>query len=131
MTSLVHLTDEELQSDVRSFVETHLPSVKYENLLRAARVAKDIRTYDEVARRKGYGFESSLPVQLTAEEKRALSRERDVPFSEKGMRIVILTVSIAALLQGRNTSLLSSPSPLTPSSRNRLCPIVFQRRFSV
>ncbi|PKK45095.1 hypothetical protein CI102_9433 [Trichoderma harzianum] len=97
---LVHLTDEELQRDVRSFVENHLPSVEYENLLRAARVAKDIRVYDEVARKKGFHFESGLPVQLTMEEKRALTRERDVPFSEKGMRIVILTVSIAALLQG-------------------------------
>ncbi|KAK4074068.1 hypothetical protein Trihar35433_3542 [Trichoderma harzianum] len=99
---LVHLTDEELQTDVRSFVDNHLPSVKYENLLRAARVAKDIRTYDEVARKKAtsYRFESDLPVQLTAEEKHALQRERDVPFSEKGMLIVILTVSIAALLQG-------------------------------
>ncbi|EHK23342.1 uncharacterized protein TRIVIDRAFT_133172, partial [Trichoderma virens Gv29-8] len=97
---LVHLTDEELQRDVRSFIENHLPSVAYEDLLRAARVAKDIRIYDEVAREKGYRFESTLPVQLTTEEKRALRRERDVPFSEKGMRIVILTVSIAALLQG-------------------------------
>ncbi|KAL7951280.1 MFS general substrate transporter [Trichoderma barbatum] len=97
---LVHLTDEELQKDVQSFVENHLPSVAYEDLLRAARVAKDIRLYDEVARQKGYHFESILPVQLTAEEKRALRRERDVPFGEKGMRIVILTVSIAALLQG-------------------------------
>ncbi|KAL6813857.1 MFS general substrate transporter [Trichoderma sp. SZMC 28015] len=97
---LVHLTDEELQTDVRSFVDNHLPSVKYENLLRAARVAKDIRTYDKVARREGYRFESGLPVQLTTDEKRALVRERDVPFSEKGMWIVIITVSIAALLQG-------------------------------
>ncbi|EGR48913.1 uncharacterized protein TRIREDRAFT_26160, partial [Trichoderma reesei QM6a] len=95
-----HLTDEELERDVQSFVENHLPSVRYEDLLRAARVAKDIRVYDEVARQKGYNFESTLPVQLTKEEKYALRRERDVPFSEKGMRIVILTVSIAALLQG-------------------------------
>ncbi|OTA06064.1 hypothetical protein A9Z42_0067840 [Trichoderma parareesei] len=98
--ALAHLTDEELERDVQSFVETHLPSVRYENLLRAARVAKDIRVYDEVARQKGYNFEPTLPVQLTKEEKYALRRERDVPFSEKGMRIVILTVSIAALLQG-------------------------------
>ncbi|KAF3059180.1 Hexose transporter HXT8 [Trichoderma lentiforme] len=97
---LVHLKDEELQEDVRSFVENHLPSVEYESLLRAARVAKHIRTYDEVARNKGYHFEPGLPVQLTTEEKEALRREKDVPFSEKGMRIVIITVSIAALLQG-------------------------------
>ncbi|EHK43777.1 hypothetical protein TRIATDRAFT_86874 [Trichoderma atroviride IMI 206040] len=97
---LAHLTDEELQRDVRSFVENHIPSIAYEDLIRAARVAKDVRLYDEVARKEGYHDESDLLVQLTEEEKRALRRERDVPFSEKGMRAVILTVSIAALLQG-------------------------------
>ncbi|KAM0456804.1 hypothetical protein ACHAPV_007095 [Trichoderma viride] len=97
---LAHLTDEELQRDVRSFVENHIPSIAYEDLIRAARVAKDVRLYDEVARKEGYHAESDLLVQLTEEEKRALRRERDVPFSERGMRAVILTVSIAALLQG-------------------------------
>ncbi|KAM0254516.1 hypothetical protein ACHAQJ_006736 [Trichoderma viride] len=97
---LAHLTDEELQKDVRSFVENLIPSIAYEDLLRAARVAKDIRLYDEVARKEGYHVESDLLVQLSADEKRALRRERDIPFSEKGMRIVIITVSIAALLQG-------------------------------
>lgn len=97
---LAHMTDEELQRDVRSFVENHIPSIAYEDLIRAARVAKDVRLYDDVARKEGYHAESDLLVQLTEEEKRALRRERDVPFSEKGMRAVILTVSIAALLQG-------------------------------
>ncbi|PON22028.1 hypothetical protein TGAM01_v209098 [Trichoderma gamsii] len=97
---LAYLTDEELQRDVRSFVENHIPSIAYEDLIRAARVAKDARLYDQVARKEGYHTESDLLVQLTEEEKGALRRERDVPFSEKGMRIVILTVSIAALLQG-------------------------------
>lgn len=103
-----HLTDEELQKDVQSFVENHLPSVAYEDLIRAARVGKDIRLYDEVARQNGIYAEPNLPVILTADEKRALRRERDVPFSEKGMRIVIVTVSIAALLQGRYTYAFSS-----------------------
>lgn len=89
-----------MQRDVRSFVENHIPSIAYEDLIRAARVAKDVRLYDEVARKEGYHAESDLLVQLTEEEKRALRRERDVPFSERGMRAVILTVSIAALLQG-------------------------------
>ncbi|KAL7923269.1 sugar transporter domain-containing protein [Trichoderma austrokoningii] len=97
---LAHMTDEELQRDVRSFVDNHIPSIAYEDLIRAARVAKDVRLYDEVARKEGYHVESDLLVQLTEEEKRALRRERDVPFSEKGMRIVIVTVSLAALLQG-------------------------------
>ncbi|GFP55021.1 polyol transporter 5 [Trichoderma asperellum] len=106
---LAHLTDEELQRDVRSFVENHIPSIAYEDLIRAARVAKDIRLYDEVARKEGYHVESDLLVQLTEDEKRALRRERDVPFSERGMQIVIITVSIAALLQGMGIKAVSTP----------------------
>lgn len=87
--------------DVKRFAENCLPSVSYDSLLRAAWVARDIRIYDEVSRSKEPHGYHHLPVQLTPDEKRALRRERDVPFSEKGMRIVILTVSLAALLQGR------------------------------
>jgi hypothetical protein len=121
------LTDEELQRDVRSFVENHIPSIAYEDLIRAARVAKDARLYDQIARKEGYHADSDLLVQLTEEEKQALRRERDVPFSEKGMRVVILTVSIAALLQGEQTT----PQNLLYSFltsvffRNRLRSIVF------
>ncbi|POR31138.1 Putative polyol transporter 2 [Tolypocladium paradoxum] len=104
---LAHLTDRELEEDVKQFSEKHLPSVKYEDILRAARVAKDIRLYDEIARRPDFDVRNRLPVNLSDEEKRALRRERDVAFSEKGMVIVIATVSLAALLQGNSP--LSSP----------------------
>ncbi|KAF7544041.1 hypothetical protein G7Z17_g10261 [Cylindrodendrum hubeiense] len=97
---LAHLTDDELKADVQHFHETYLRSVDYEEILRGARVAKDIRTYDQVARDDNPNARLDLPVQLTPDEKRAIRRERDVPFSEKGMRIVILTVSLAAFLQG-------------------------------
>ncbi|KAH8174787.1 sugar transporter domain-containing protein [Sarocladium implicatum] len=97
---LTHYTDEELEEDVKQFADDFLPSVNYDSLLRAAWVARDIRIYDEVARSEdSYSFRH-LPVQLTPDEKRALRREKDVPFSEKGMRVVIVTVSLAALLQG-------------------------------
>jgi hypothetical protein len=125
LTKIAHLTDEELQKDVRSFVENHIPSIAYEDLLRAARVAKDIRLYDEVARKEGYHAESDLLVQLTTDEKRALRRERDIPFSEKGMRIVIITVSIAALLQGRYISRPTLLPYLISYFCNRLRAIVF------
>lgn len=111
-----------MQRDVQSFVENHIPSVAYEDLIRAARVAKDARLYDEVARKEGYHFEPDLLVQLTEEEKRALRRERDVPFSEKGMRIVILTVSIAALLQGGHT--------ISPSSSLSVSNVAFPQQAS-
>lgn len=97
---LAHMTDYELEEDVRQFAQNHLPSVRYEDILRAARVAKDIRLYDSIAWRPGFELRNRLPVHLTAEEKEALRRERDVAFSEKGMWVVIATVSLAALLQG-------------------------------
>ncbi|KAI8628443.1 major facilitator superfamily domain-containing protein [Xylariaceae sp. FL1651] len=98
--SLAHFTDEELERDVREFQETCLPSVKLEQLLRAARVAKDIRTYDAVARSNEPHAAEHLLVQLTPEEKVALRREMDALPSEPTMLIVILTVSLAAFLQG-------------------------------
>jgi hypothetical protein len=100
ITAIAHLTDEELKSDVYYFRDNYLQTVDAEELLRAARVAKDIRTYDGVARSEGVGVGSDLPVQLTDIEKAALKSEKDVLFSEKGMFIVILTVSLAAFLQG-------------------------------
>ena len=96
---LGHFTDAELQEDVHRFVVDYLPSISEEKLLRAARVAKDIRLYDEAAR-SPFGTKHTLLVELTEEEKRALRGEKDVTFSERGMWIVIATVSIAALLQG-------------------------------
>ncbi|KAK2049639.1 hypothetical protein LZ31DRAFT_562455 [Colletotrichum somersetense] len=96
---LADYTDEQLEADVASFAQEHL-NVDTAELLRAARVAKDIRLYDEVARNSSESTGRELPVQLTGEEKRALVRERDVPFSEKGMWTIIITVSLAAFLQG-------------------------------
>lgn len=76
--------------------------MRYQDLLRAARVGKDIRIYDEAARQPaGYDERNRLPVILTEEEKSALRREKDDAFSERGMLVVIATVSLAALLQGR------------------------------
>lgn len=97
-----HYTDEELEEDVKRFADDYLPSVNYDSLFRAAWVARDIRIYDEVARSEESHTFRNLRVQLSPDEKKALRRERDVPFSEKGMRVVILTVSLAALLQGES-----------------------------
>ncbi|PHH80329.1 hypothetical protein CDD80_1968 [Ophiocordyceps camponoti-rufipedis] len=45
------MTDADLATDVRIFAHDHLPNVPYDRVLRAARVAKDIHLYDEIARR--------------------------------------------------------------------------------
>ena len=94
---------------MRHFSQACLPDVDTERILRAARVAKDIRTYDEVARSTVPDAGRDLPVQLTANEKRALKAERD-NLLEGGMLIVILTVSLAAFLQGHVQSSINGAS---------------------
>ncbi|KAL6852738.1 hypothetical protein ACO1O0_007286 [Amphichorda felina] len=100
LNPLAHLTDDELNADVQNFTETYLPSIDYEKVLRAAKVAKDIRPYDEVARYSDPDLAHQIPVFLSPEEKYYLRRERDAVLSERGMHKVIFTVSLAALLQG-------------------------------
>lgn len=100
MLQIAHLTDAQLEADVRSFSEHVLPSVSYDELLRAARVAKDIRAYYHVAKNPDSALVMNLPVRLTPGERLALCKERSHPFSERGMMLVIGTVSLAAFLQG-------------------------------
>ncbi|KAI0799267.1 sugar transporter-domain-containing protein [Xylaria sp. FL0064] len=97
---LARLTDEELERDVREFHQEFLPFVDVQQLLRAVQVAKDIRIYDAVARSDDPHAGKDLPVQLTAKEKTALRKEKDSLPSEPTMYIVVLTVSLAAFLQG-------------------------------
>lgn len=94
------MTDEELQHDVNIFWNNCLSAVNWDDLLRAARVAQNARSYDEVARSEDPRAGYHLPVQLSDEEKVALKAEKDVLFSQRGMFTVILTVSLAAFLQG-------------------------------
>lgn len=74
--------------------------MKAERLLRAVQVGKDIRIYDAVARSEDPNADRNLPVKLTAREKLALKKEKDSLPSETTMLIVVLTVSLAAFLQG-------------------------------
>lgn len=126
------MTDKELEEDVKEFAQKKLPVVPYEQILRAARVAKDIRMYDEIARRPGFDSRHHLPVTLTEDEKTALRRERDVTFSERGMWTVIATVSLAALLQGKSSlrcCMLRGHAPiLTERFNSRFRPILLERR---
>lgn len=95
---LVHLSDKELQADVREFSK-QLPDVEYEDVLRAARVAKDIRTYDQVARNSA--TQTNLLVTLEDQEKRGLVSEHDELRGQfRKIFPVVLTVGCAAFLQG-------------------------------
>ncbi|KAI1472691.1 uncharacterized protein F4812DRAFT_21467 [Daldinia caldariorum] len=97
---LAYLTDEELQHDVYIFWMNCLSAVDQEELLRAARVAQNARSYDEVARSEDPTAGYHLPVQLSEDEKKALIAEKDALFSQRKMFTVILAVSLAAFLQG-------------------------------
>ncbi|KAI1458215.1 hypothetical protein F4805DRAFT_151026 [Annulohypoxylon moriforme] len=104
---LVHLNDEELVQDVMLFREECLQTVDLDDLIRAARVAQNAHSYDEVARSMSPDSKTNPNedgyhpvVQLTEEEKAALKAEKESLFSQKDMFIVILTVSLAAFLQG-------------------------------
>ncbi|POS69660.1 hypothetical protein DHEL01_v211944 [Diaporthe helianthi] len=95
---LVHLSDKELQADVKEFSK-HLPDVSYQDVLRAARVAKDIRTYDQVARNAA--TQTNLLVTLEEHEKRGLVSEHDELRGQfRSIFPVVLTVGCAAFLQG-------------------------------
>ncbi|KAL2275543.1 hypothetical protein FJTKL_02034 [Diaporthe vaccinii] len=95
---LVHLSDKELQTDVKEF-SRHLPDVEYDDVLRAARVAKDIRTYDQVAR--NFATQTNLLVALEDDEKEGLVSEHDELRGQfRQIFPVILTVGCAAFLQG-------------------------------
>ncbi|KAK1671380.1 hypothetical protein BDP55DRAFT_560550 [Colletotrichum godetiae] len=92
---LVHLDDDELEEDVRQFAEK-LPGVPFKDILKAARVAKEVRAcMDE-------GLQDTLPIEfrVTDDERAALRAERDKAFSQGGMTVIVVTVALAALLQG-------------------------------
>lgn len=98
MLLIVHLSDKELQADVKEFSK-QLPDVEYKDVLRAARVAKDIRTYDQVAR--NFATQTNLLVTLEEEEKEGLVSEDDELRGQfRQIFPVILTVGCAAFLQG-------------------------------
>ncbi|KAK1532775.1 uncharacterized protein CCOS01_04758 [Colletotrichum costaricense] len=90
---LVHLDDDELEEDVRQFAE-NLPGVPFQRILRAAQVSKEIRAYTDE------GLQDSLPIKLKPKERIALKAERDKAFSQSGMTVIVVTVALAALLQG-------------------------------
>jgi len=70
-----------------------------DDLVRAARVAQNPLVYDDVAR--GNKDRHNLLVKLEEDEKTALMHERDtLLFQSSGFYMTILTVSLAASLQG-------------------------------
>ncbi|TDZ30004.1 putative polyol transporter 1 [Colletotrichum spinosum] len=104
--TLVNVDDDELEEDVRHFAAS-LPGVDADEMLRAVQVARDIHSYMDER------YEPDLPERLTAEEKEALKAEREKTFSQNGMVIMIVTVALAALLQGSVQASINAASVLS------------------
>ncbi|KAF5709948.1 myo-inositol transport ITR1 [Fusarium mundagurra] len=85
-----------------------LPSLERHEVERAAEVAKNGNYYYRLS--KGLITNLSPVVELTQDEKESLVAERERLFSQRGMLIIICTVSLAAFLQGHVQSSINAMS---------------------
>jgi hypothetical protein len=109
------LNEEELLEDVERFARSKNLVGLLEPLRRAARVAKNLASYDEEARGARDQNLPPLPVTLSQKEKEALTNEKDKLLSQsKGLVITVLTVSLAAILQGYVQSSINSATLFFP-----------------
>ncbi|KPM41126.1 hypothetical protein AK830_g5433 [Neonectria ditissima] len=99
--------EDELREGIRILSEK-LPSVETAELERAVEVARVADVYYDVA--KGDTPDTDLPVTLADDEKLSLVAEREKLFSQRGMLVVICTVSLAAFLQGHVQSSINAGS---------------------
>lgn len=79
-------------------------------LVRAAFVARDAVIYDRVAHNDPGYCNRELPVRLEEVEKAHLRDEKGKLFSERGILVVTLAVSLAAFLQGHVQNSINSAS---------------------
>ncbi|KAI5457858.1 hypothetical protein BGZ63DRAFT_467104 [Mariannaea sp. PMI_226] len=106
---LLHIRDDDLATDVEEFHRVSLSNVDCGRLLRAAKVGKNLKTYQDISRDTGTVPGTGL-VELSNEEKQAMVKEEESLSPEPGMRVVILTVSLAAFLQGHVQSSINGAS---------------------
>ncbi|KAJ4247776.1 hypothetical protein NW762_012985 [Fusarium torreyae] len=85
-----------------------IPSLERDQVERAAEVAKNGNYYYRLS--KGLITNLSPVVELTSDEKYSLVAERERLFSQRGMLVIICTVSLAAFLQGHVQSSINAMS---------------------
>lgn len=85
-----------------------------DNFVRAAFVARDNDIYYAVSRGLLTYAPGELDVDLQEHEKVALRQEKDKLFSERGITMVNLAVSLAAMLQGHVQSSINGASLYAP-----------------
>jgi hypothetical protein len=109
------LNEEQLLADVERFARSKNLLDLLERLQRAARVAKNLASYDDDARGTRDQTLPPLPVILSEEERVALTNEKDkLRAQSNGLIITVLTVSLAAFLQGHVQSSINSATLFFP-----------------
>ncbi|KAF4339240.1 myo-inositol transport ITR1 [Fusarium beomiforme] len=107
LTSLAGVSEPVLRKGIDTLCRD-LPSLERNELERAAEVAKNGNYYYRLS--KGLIANLSPVVELTQDEKESLVAERERLFSQRGMLIIICTVSLAAFLQGHVQSSINAMS---------------------
>ncbi|KAF5538019.1 myo-inositol transport ITR1 [Fusarium phyllophilum] len=106
------------QTDIRealAILAEHLPTVSVDELVRAFSITQNINYY-AVAE----SSEDPMPIDLTEDEKNCIRDEREHVFSQPGMPIIIITVSLAAFLQGHVQASINAADIYAMDSTNPL-----------
>ncbi|KAF4946659.1 hypothetical protein FGADI_11007 [Fusarium gaditjirri] len=82
-------------SEALTSLAEHLPNVSVDELERTFSIARNINYYAITE-----SSENPMPNDLTEDEKKCIRDEREHVFSQPGMPIIIITVCLAAFLQG-------------------------------
>ncbi|KAI0483537.1 sugar transporter-domain-containing protein [Xylaria cf. heliscus] len=115
---LANYNDPTLRQDAARFAVDQLgiddKSEDFHNFIRAAFVARDIDIYYDVSRGVRRYEPGELDVDLKEDERVALRNEKDKLFNERGITMVNLAVSFAAILQGHVQSSINGASLYAP-----------------
>lgn len=101
------VSDERIRQGIDTICE-ELPILEREQVRRAAEVAKEGDYYYRLSR--GYVNGDDSVENLSQDEKDGIVAERERLFSQRGMLVTILTVSLAAFLQGHVQSSINAMS---------------------
>ncbi|KAI1132243.1 sugar transporter-domain-containing protein [Nemania abortiva] len=111
---IANYNDHKLRRDAERFAVDYLKfdakSDDFKKFVRAAFVARDIDIYYDVSHGNVTFAPGQLDVDLEEDEKEALRNEKDKLFNERGITMVNLAVSLAAMLQGHVQSSINGAS---------------------
>ncbi|KAI1113314.1 sugar transporter-domain-containing protein [Nemania sp. NC0429] len=112
--NMVNYNDPTLRRDASRFAREQLgiddKTEDFRDFIRAAFVARDIDIYYDVSRGFREYAPGELDVDLRDDEKEAIRNEKDKLFNERGITMVNLAVSLAAMLQGHVQSSINGAS---------------------